>query len=259
MSALHVEVTGQGELPLVLVHGWGMNAAAWGDFATGLAARYPVHRVELPGHGRSAWADCRDLAAWAAAVRATVPAGAVWIGWSLGVAVALQAALDAAAAIRALVLVAGTPRFVQGGGWVHAMAPAVLEQFTGNLLADPKATLARFLALQVRGAQDAPGTLRRLKDALRELPAAQSAALQTGLELLRATDLRPRLRQLRPPALWLLGERDTLVPAAMGWDLADWLPAAQVEIIPGAGHAPFLSHPQQVLTRLERFLGAVHG
>ena len=53
MSALHVEVTGQGELPLVLVHGWGMNAAAWGDFATGLAARYPVHRVELPGHGRS--------------------------------------------------------------------------------------------------------------------------------------------------------------------------------------------------------------
>jgi pimeloyl-[acyl-carrier protein] methyl ester esterase len=257
VSALHVESAGRGGPPLVLVHGWGMNAAAWGDFAAHLAERHQVYRVELPGHGRSAWAGPDSLADWAAAVLDSVPAGAVWLGWSLGVAVALQAALDAPGAVRGLVLVAGTPRFVQGGGWSHAMAPAVLEQFTASLLADPGATVERFLALQVRGAEDASGTLRRLKAALRALPPAQPQALETGLQLLRDTDLRPRLKALRPPALWLLGERDTLVPAGMGWDLAEWLPAARVQVVEGAGHAPFLSHPRQLLTSVAAFAEAL--
>lgn len=261
MTGLHVESAGQGRagVPLVLVHGWGMNAAAWGDFGERLAAAHPVYRVELPGHGRSTWDGADTLADWAAAARAAVPAGAVWVGWSLGVAVALQAALDDPAAVAALVLVAGTPRFVQGGGWSNAMLPAVLEQFTGNLLANPTATLTRFLALQVRGAEDAGGTLRRLKDALRERPPARAEALRAGLELLRGTDLRPRLKALRPPALWLLGEHDTLVPAGMGWELTEWLPAARVETVAGAGHAPFLSHPGDVLARMESFLEACLG
>jgi pimeloyl-[acyl-carrier protein] methyl ester esterase len=257
MSGLHVETAGRGDRPLVLVHGWGMNAAAWGEFAATLAERRPVYRIELPGHGRSAWGGAQGLAEWAAAVRASVPPGAVWLGWSLGVSVALQAALDDPAGVRGVVLMAGTPRFVQDAEWPHAMAPAVLEQFTANLLADPGSTLARFLALQVRGAEDASATLRALKAGLRAVPAAQPQALLAGLALLRDTDLRPRLAALRPPALWLLGARDTLVPAAMGRELAHWLPGPRVEVLDGAGHAPFLSHPRQLLARLEPFLEAL--
>ncbi len=254
MSALFVQRHGAGP-PLVMVHGWAMNAAAWGDWAERLARSYTVYAIELPGHGRSPWTGEATLDGWADRVRAAVPPGAVWVGWSLGAAVTLQAALKAPADVAALVLVSGTPRFVQDATWPNAMAPEVLDQFAELLGDDARATVERFLALQVRGADEATATLRRLKAAMGGLPSAHLDALSVGLKLLRETDLRPQLKRFTRPALWLLGDRDTLVPAAMGWDLTEWMPAARTEIICGAGHAPFLSHLPQLTQRAERFLG----
>lgn len=258
MTDLFVQQTGSGP-PLVLVHGWAMNGAAWGDLAIRLAANSTVHQVELPGHGRSPWNGGATLDSWAAQVRAEVPVGAVWVGWSLGVAVALQAAQQAPADVVALILINGTPRFIQDADWPNAMAADVLDQFGEMLHKDSGATVERFLALQVRGADDATATLRRLKTALRALPAPHLEALTVGLDLLRHTDLRVNLKRLTVPTLWLLGDRDTLVPAGMGWDLAEWMPDAQTQIISGAGHAPFLSHLPQVMQRCERFLESARG
>lgn len=253
MTGLFVQRIGSGP-PLVLVHGWAMNGAVWGELADRLATYNRVFIVELPGHGRSPWSGAVALDSWAAQVRAEVPAGTVWAGWSLGAAVALQAARQAPEDIAALILISGTPRFVQDANWPNAMVPEVLEQFAELLHKDAGATVTRFLALQVRGADDATATLRRLKKALRALPAPHLEALSVGLDLLRHTDLRANLKRLTLPTLWLLGERDTLVPAGMGGDLADWMPGAQTAIIAGAGHAPFLSHLPLVMQRCERFL-----
>ena len=55
---LYVESNGSGP-DLVLLHGWGMNAAVWGGFATELAPHFRLHCVDLPGHGAShACAPC---------------------------------------------------------------------------------------------------------------------------------------------------------------------------------------------------------
>lgn len=257
MSDLHVERLGAGP-PLVMVHGWAMNAATWGELAESFAQHYSVYVVELPGHARSPWNGDATLQGWAQQVRAVVPGDAVWVGWSLGVAVSLQVALMAPDEVRSLVLITGTPCFMQTGNWPNAMAPRVLAQFSELLGDDAAATVERFLALQVRGAKDAGSTLRRLKGAMRALPDSDPEALAVGLELLRTVDLRNQLKQFECPALWLLGERDTLVPAAMGWDLAEWMPHAKMEVLDGAGHAPFLSHLSLVIRRVDQFLGVSH-
>jgi pimeloyl-[acyl-carrier protein] methyl ester esterase len=236
-----------------------MNAASWGEFPQRLAERRDIYRVELPGHGRSPWVGDDRLEHWAERVSAVVPHGAIWAGWSLGAAVAVQAALDRPESVRALVLINGTPRFMQAADWPHAMEPRALAQFSQSVEADASATVKRFLALQVRGAVDASATLRRLNAAKQELPAAHHGALAIGLDLLRATDLRHRLPSIKLPMLWLLGERDALVPAAMAWSLTEWLPDARVEVIEGAGHAPFLSHLSQVMARMEPFLEQLDG
>jgi pimeloyl-[acyl-carrier protein] methyl ester esterase len=95
--------------------------------------------------------------------------------------------------------------------------------------------------------------LRTLRHRLAEQPPPHPAALDTGLRLLRDTDLRARLSGLRPPSLWIYGERDTLVPKRSAESLAGLLPGARVEVIRGAAHAPFLSHRDQALGLLRRF------
>ena len=139
----------QGSGPdIVLLHGWGLHSGIWADVATALAPHNRVTRIDLPGHGRNAGtAMAEHLSAVAAQIAAVAPAPAIWIGWSLGGLIALQLALSAPAAVRGLVVVAGSPRFVRDTDWPYAVEDAVLQQFARSLDEDYAATLGRFLAL----------------------------------------------------------------------------------------------------------------
>lgn len=252
--------------PLVLVHGWGMNAGVWAGLPSALTERFEPVALNLPGHGGAPFsADQWSLDHWAGACleQAALRLGdaaqrpAVWLGWSLGGLVALQAARLAPERIGALVLVTATPRFVQAVDWQVAVPEGTLGQFHDGLLADPAGTLERFLALQVRGSEDARALLRRLRAGMAEQPAPDPAALAQGLELLREEDLRGPLPDIRPPALWLFGERDTLVPAAAAQRVALLMPEAHVRVLPGAAHAPWLSHGPQTAAAITEFLDAI--
>jgi pimeloyl-[acyl-carrier protein] methyl ester esterase len=251
---LHKRVLGQGP-DLVLLHGWGMNSAVWDDLAASLADDYRLHLFDLPGHGRSPWpGDLPDLRAWSQCLLAEAPEEAIWIGWSLGGSLALQAALDAPERVTGLCLVTATPRFTQSPDWPKAMPQATLKGFHRALLEDPPGTLERFLSLQVRGSESARELLRDLRHRLGREPPASDAALASGLDLLRDCDLRDRLDAIEQPSLWLYGERDTLVPAASAEYLSEFMPQARISRIPGSAHAPFLSHRQAALEHLQPFL-----
>jgi len=238
---------------LVLLHGWGMNAAVWEGPPGSLLGAATL--IELPGHGSCVLPEgASDLAAWADACLAAAPGRAVWLGWSLGGLVALAAALRAPQRVAGLILMTATPRFVQAPDWPAAMAWATLSQFHDGLLADPSGTLDRFLALQVRGSAAAREILRTLRRELAARPAPDPRALALGLDLLRDCDLRGRLGELTCPSLWLFGSHDTLVPAAVAPAVGALLPEARVEVIRGAAHAPFLSHPEETRALIEGFL-----
>lgn len=253
---LAVSTLGSGP-ELVLLHGWGMNSTVWAGFSESLAERFRLWLIDLPGHGDSPYNGERTLAEWASACLAVAPERAVWLGWSLGAEVVLQAALQQPERVATVIGLSGTPRFVQGNDWPHAMAPRTLEQFITASRQDHRRTLERFLALQVRGSEAARDNLRLLKQQLRLQPDPRPEALDAGLGLLKTVDLRDRLAQLACPTGWLFGARDTLVPAGVADALQEWLPDARTEIISGAAHAPFLSHRSETVgaveTMLERF------
>jgi pimeloyl-[acyl-carrier protein] methyl ester esterase len=237
---LHSETAGNGP-DLVLLHGWGMHSGIWGEWLGYLRRCFRVTLVDLPGHGRSDLEQCYDLNCWAEAVLAVAPARAWWVGWSLGGLVALAAAEQAPVRLRGLVLLAATPRFVAGGDWKSAVSAEVFRGFAQNLEDDSQRALARFLALQVRGAEQGSNTLRRLRSGLRSRPAADPQALRIGLDFLQWADLRRTMSELDLPLFWLLGERDTLVPARLAREIS----LDGGALIAGAGHAPFLSHPRE--------------
>lgn len=232
---------------LVLLHGWGMHSAVWLGFAERLAEHYRLCLIDLPGHGNSPYRAERELSEWAEACLEVAPQRAVWLGWSLGVQLALQAALDQPQRVKAVLGVCGSPRFVQAHDWPYAMALETLQQFITASRQDHSKTLERFLALQVRGSDTSLETLRVLREKLRIKPEAQPAALDAALALLKTVDLRESLARLTCPTAWLFGERDNLVPAEVALSLSEWLPQPLTRVIPGSAHAPFLSHPTETL------------
>jgi len=249
---LYTEASGSGS-ELVLIHGWGLHSGIWRRILPGLSNEYRVTLVDLPGHGRSPAIPGLELDDLVAIILESVPDCASWIGWSLGGLVAVRAAVMAPGCCTQLVTVACNPRFVRGEGWDCAMPEVVLSSFADALQEDYRATLNRFLALQVRGSDQSSGVLRQLR---RDLAAftPDPTALRDGLEILAGTDLVGQLPGIDCPCLFLMGERDTLVPPDAAYAAAGRIPEAVVRVIRGAGHAPFLSHPGEFISALRSFL-----
>jgi pimeloyl-[acyl-carrier protein] methyl ester esterase len=254
---LRVERRGTGQT-LVALHGWGMNAAVWQGLPQVVGAGWRPLPIELPGHGEApATSSHTGLDDWADACLLAAPERALWLGWSLGGLVALEAALHAPERVCGLILMTTNPRFVRAPDWPHAMPAETLLQFHDSLIADPAGTLERFLSLQVRGSEAARETLRTLRQEIARRPPPDPMALALGLDLLRGGDLRARLCEIRCPTLWLFGQHDTLVPAAVAEGIAALLPEARLRVIPGAGHAPMLSHRTETAAEITAFLGGV--
>lgn len=252
MSLFHA-VHGQGQ-PLVLLHGWAMHAGIFAPLVDALADQFEVHLVDLPGHGRSADAGVAlSLDAAADAVAGLVPARAIWLGWSLGGLVALRAAAGKPDAVRGLVMLAASPRFVRGGDWPAGMDPSVFRGFGSELGRDYRGTLDRFLMLEAQGSDHVREELRLLRTEVFAHGEPGADVLREGLRLLEESDLRADLPGLAMPSLWLAGRRDRLVsPAAMQAAAALAADARYHEVRHG-GHAPFLTHALEVAGALRDF------
>lgn len=248
---MHVETIGQGR-DLVLIHGWAMHSGIFAPLCERLAREFRVHLVDLPGHGYSR-DDLANLdpAQCATALSERLPR-ALWIGWSLGGLVALQAALDHGDRVRGLAMIAASPRFVAGPDWPLGVKLDVFQQFDAGLRSDYRATIERFLALEALGSEHTHACLHELRAHVFERGEPALAALEAGMHVLETTDLRARLAQLQVPSLWLAGRRDRLVPAAaMRW-AAQQSPRGRFVDFP-SGHAPFIGHADGVAAAISAF------
>ncbi len=239
---------------IVMIHGWGLHGGAWGALPAHLAGRFRVTVVDLPGHGRSPRYAPLSLDTLAAVVAERLDGPAVWLGWSLGALVALNAALRYPDKVQKLVLTGATPRFTRAPDWPQAISPEILAEFAAELDGDYRTTLQRFLSLQVGGAGEAHATLRALRAELLRHGAPDPEALREGLAILSQTDLRAQLGGVHVPTRIIHGGRDRLSPPAAARALAADLPSARLDLIAAAGHAPFLSHAREFNARLDEFL-----
>lgn len=250
---MHIEITGKGE-PILLIHGWGMHSGMWSQVAEQLALTHRVHLVDLPGHGGSTACKPYSLDALVQQFSTHFNEPLTVVGWSLGGQVALRWAQQHPAQVKKLILVATTPSFVQQDGWSCAMAADTLQEFAASLLQNHALTLKRFLALQLRGSENERELLLDLRTRLFARGEPDVAALKGGLEILRDTDLRAELVNIMQPTLLIAGERDMLTPQAASEYMAHTMPNTQLEVIGGASHAPFLSHREQFVTAVQKFL-----
>lgn len=249
MSDIWWQTSGEGNCHLVLLHGWGLNANVWEGLIPRLAAHFTVHRVDLPGYGRSSGFGALSLAEITQLILKNAPTRAIWLGWSLGGLVASLAALSEPARVQGLVTVASSPCFHEKASW-PGIKTAVLNGFQSLLHEDFQQTVTHFLQLQTLGTENARQDARILKNAVLSLPMPSASVLSGGLEILKTADLRQPLTTLTLPFLRLYGRLDGLVPRRIIPVLDALWPQSQSVIFDKAAHAPFISHPQQFCATL---------
>ena len=251
--SLHIEVTGNGE-PLVLLHGWGMHGGIWSDLAAQFSQNFEVHCVDLPGYGQSQPIAVYTLDSIVECLAEQFDRAITLCGWSLGGQIAMHWARCEPEKIKRMVLVTSTPCFAERIDWKFGMARASLHQFAVGLEKNHKATLRRFLALQVRGCEGERELLSAMREKLFIRGEPDMDALRGGLNILRDADLRDVVRNIKQPTLVIAGERDKLTLPGASYYLAQRLQNSRVAEIKGAAHAPFLSHPEIFIEHMKSFL-----
>jgi pimeloyl-ACP methyl ester carboxylesterase len=180
-----------------------------------------------------------ELAATAAAHLETVGRPAVVVAESFGGAVALMLALKRPELIARLVLVntfAHFPRrwLIRLGAWLGRYFPErpspPWTRFRGRFFVSP----------------DVPREWRL--SCWEHTSAVPTGAFGRRMALIAKLDLRPRLREIRIPALVLAAPDDRIVPCRAGQELARLLPKAHL-IEPRVGHSA-LVHPDVNVRRL---------
>ncbi len=229
---------------LILLPGWGLDSALLQPLAEALGDQLRVEWCELPALTSAAVDD------WLDELDARLPQDCWLAGWSLGGMLATALAARRGARCRGLISLAANACFVAREDWPSAMPVETFAAFEAGCAQDAGATLKRFAMLCTQGCTDARGLSRLLQSNL----LASEPSLLAGLQVLATLDNRDALSAFAGPQLHLLAEQDALVPAAAGAALLALLPAGEVDVLEGCGHAFVLEQPQALAALLLDFI-----
>ena len=215
-----LQSTQGGDLNWLWLPGWSFRADVFAPFFDSL----PGHHwgADYLSNDCSFEAAASQLAATAPGTDSPEGSSAIWIGWSLGGALAAAAFAGIAdARSQFLVTLATGQRFLSdetGKG----MLREDFEAFSQSLASNAETTLKRFTGLCAQGSTEARSLMKQLKSS--QHPA--QSELNRTLEWLRYEDLPPLSRSMH-----LYGHADALKPSQI----------PPVELSPGESHAFFLT------------------
>jgi [ribosomal protein S5]-alanine N-acetyltransferase len=240
----HVDV-GSGS-PVVLLHGFGLDARMWADQVAGLSRRHRVLAPDLPGFGPDgAEHGVARPAEEVFRLLSTKALGPVHlVGLSYGGAVAVDLTLAHPEAVRTLVLVDALLIGERSG--IDAWPECVEHAKQNDLAAARAAWLGAALFSRVRARTD-------LRERTQEMVGAYRCS--HWRETLRTVWERPTAKSLladiRCRTLVLVGEADSPEFKAMANAYAQGIPGATLVEMEGVGHMGPMEAPE----RFNRLLG----
>jgi 3-oxoadipate enol-lactonase len=239
--------------PLFLFHSLLSDRASFDAIVPKLSQSFRVLVPELPGFGGShavkgGLAEVADRMA-EAVKDAAGGEETIVLGNGYGGFVALQMAIRHPDIATRLVLADCGAAFSEPGR--QAFRNMAAASRAKGLSAITDVAMRRLFAPEFQGQH--PDLMRDRREAfLRTDPEVFHAACEALAEL----DLRPRLGEVKVPALVLVGEHDEATPPPMSHELAAGLPNARLVTIPGCAHVPQLQSPDVFLEAIGDFLPA---
>lgn len=247
-TRLYYEVAGSSQ-PLVLIHGFSLDTRMWDDQFETFAKQYQVVRYDLRGFGQSAvpsnepYIHADDLNALLQHLKID---SVYLVGLSLGGGVAIDFALAYPEATRSLITVDGIlggHKWVKDWGYIWSAAKTKSVEVAKDLWLNDE---------MFSPANEQPGVSARMR---------QMVAGYSGWHWLNRNPERgpqppaiERLKQIRAPALAIVGERDLPDFHAIADALQQRIPSCRKAVVPGAGHLANMEAPEQVNEIILSFL-----
>lgn len=225
---------------LLMLHGAGSRGEGFLPQLSGLKD-INLAALDLPGHVATPGPGCDQVdayAEWVAGLLAGGPLKPVLLGHSMGGAVAMTLALKHPKLIKGLVLMSTGPRL--------PVNPALLQ----GLKADFSGTV-KMIVKWCYGPEADPALLTQ---GVEQMCQADPTVMHDDFVACNRHDLSSRLGELNLPCLVMVGEVDKMTPPALGQKLAEAIPGAELKIIPGAGHMPYLEKHREVNAALSEFM-----
>ncbi len=221
---------------IIFVHGWASGPYVWLHQASYFNNKCRVHTPELINDG----SNIRDF---------IVNNGLddiCLVGWSLGGIVSMKLAAQLKTRVRRLVLIGAPQSFTQ---------KEVMKKIYNRMQSDFQGTLDWFykfcFSSNERSRNEFGEVIKLLGDIITPL---DKEMLLAGLTLLMNIDSGDALKDICAPVLIIQGGQDKICLPEAGKFLAKAIKGARIEVLETAGHAPFLTDPQNVNALIEDFI-----
>jgi pimeloyl-ACP methyl ester carboxylesterase len=259
---------GSGDQHVILIHGLGGAKSSFYETVAALTPEYTVHAIDLPGFGSSskparASYSAEFFARCVLRFMDTLAIGrAHLVGNSMGGRVSLEVGFEAPNRVQSLSLLSPSMAFRRGRGWTplvrvlrpelalipHALSPDQVRSRFWNMIARPE-------RLDPAVADIASDEFLRTYRSRAARVAFYAAARQIYLEQPDGPNgFWTRLQGLEPPALFIWGSDDPLVPARFSRHVATALPDAPQLVLADCGHVPQIELPDRTHALIRDFV-----
>ena len=250
---LHAVIEGHGPR-LALLHPVGLHGGFLAPLASRLVGCYQVMRIDLRGHGESPLEPLgHSMADFADDVHDTLQAHGfapcALGGFSFGSMTAQELAIRHPSDVSALLAIAGPCSYDTTRR--ATIAARGIDSLAYGMSAVIDATMERWFTPAFRQSPEALAARTYLLE-------RDPRGWAQGWKAISGLDTEPRLNQLRIPELCVAGECDVSSTPAAVRRIADAIPGARYEVLPGAPHMLFIEQLDATAAVMMRFLNALH-
>src|SRR5688500_7827881 len=255
----NVRVSGRGDSPMMFAHGFGCDQNMW---RLVVPAFENTHRVVLFDHVGAGQSDASaydrqkygTLDGYATDVL-EICAGlklsdVIFVGHSVSAMIGVLAANRDPARFKALVLVGPSPRYIDDGDYVGGFSRHDIEGLLSSLESNYLGWSSA-MAPVIMGNTDRPELGEELTNSFcrTDPEIARQFARATFL-----SDNRADLPRVRARTLVLQCAEDVIAGQAVGEFVHREIPGSELVLMKATGHCPNLSHPEETVAAIQRFL-----
>ena len=256
----NVRVSGNGDRPIVFVHGFGCDQMMWRYVVPAFTQEYQTVVFDLVGSGKSDLSAFdlerySNLNGYARDISEVIEALELWnvvlVGHSVSAILCAIAAINEPNRFSHLIMVAPSPRYINDlpnyfGGFEREDIDEMFDLMDRNYMG-----WASFLAPITMKNEGDPKLAAELEASFCSTDPITARTFATATFY---GDNRQQLPQVPIPCLVMQCANDSIAPDEVGKYVHQHLPQSTLVKMNATGHCPHLSHPQETITVIRNYL-----